>query len=135
MSDGPSMVREASGSRPCVVLRPFGGVSVRVDDGPALSLPGKQQALIAALALAPGMARSRSWLRSALWSDATPERAQSSLSTALAELRRALGEAADALQADRTQVRLHEPRVRILGDAADGPLLDGLDLRNADGFE
>ncbi|MEO1688321.1 MAG: hypothetical protein AAFU61_10485, partial [Pseudomonadota bacterium] len=107
----------------------------RVDDGPALSLPGKQQALIAALALAPGMARSRSWLRSALWSDATPERAQSSLSTALAELRRALGEAADALQADRTQVRLHEPRVRILGDAADGPLLDGLDLRNADGFE
>ncbi len=89
-------------------VRLLGGFEARLDAGPELALKGrKTQALLAALALAPGVARSRDYLTGLLWSDRAEEQARGSLRQALAELRRALdGAEPSPLDAGRESVTL-----------------------------
>ena len=78
-------------------IRLLGGFEVRLDGGPELAPKGrKAQALLAALALNPGVPRSRDHLISLLWSDRPEEQARGGLRQALAELRRALDGAESA---------------------------------------
>lgn len=70
----------------------FGGFAAHLGDGQPLALKGrKTQALLACLALAPGVAHPRERLTGLLWGDRGEEQARGSLRQALAELRRALG--------------------------------------------
>jgi TolB-like protein/Flp pilus assembly protein TadD len=72
-------------------VRLLGRFEARLDAGPELALKGrKAQALLAILALTPGVARSRDHLTGLLWSDRAEEQARGSLRQALAALRRAL---------------------------------------------
>jgi TolB-like protein/Tfp pilus assembly protein PilF len=89
-------------------VRLLGGFEARLDSGPELALKGrKAQALLAYLAAAPGVARSRDGLTGLLWSDRAEEQARGSLRQALAELRRALDGADPApLDAGREAVTL-----------------------------
>ncbi|SFH60413.1 hypothetical protein [Albimonas pacifica] len=112
-----------------------GGFSARLSTGERLSLGSKQKALLAVLALAPDGARARAWLQAALWSRSDAPQAQSSLRTAISDLRRALGPAAGVLSASRSDVSLDLERVRVVDDPGDGELLAGIDLPDADGFE
>ena len=63
--------------------------------------------------LAPGMVVARRKLEAMFWPDAEPEKANGSLRSTLSTLRRELGDYADILTADRTDVRLDRSRVRI----------------------
>ena len=89
-------------------VRLLGGFEARLDSGQALALKGrKTQALLATLALAPGVARSRDSLTGLLWSDRAEEQARGSLRQALAELRRALdGTETSPLDAGRESITL-----------------------------
>ena len=111
----------------------------------------KAEALLAFLALAPGLRHPRERLVNLLWSDRGEEQARNSLRQCLSAIRKSLGEAADlALQIDRTTVCLngelvevdaHEfERLAALGDyeslvtAADlyqGEFLEGISIRDA----
>lgn len=64
----------------------------------------KTRALAAMLLCAAEGRRTRRWLESRLWSTRQPEQAGASLRQALSELRRTLGDDADALETDRAQV-------------------------------
>ncbi|WP_425099644.1 transcriptional regulator [Tropicibacter sp. S64] len=96
----------------------------------------KNQALVALLALSPGMTRPRRWLEDKLWSTFGPEQASANLRQALSKLRTALGPCSDVLGADRTTVTLDSARVSV--DVLDEPLpvderlelLQGLDVRD-----
>ncbi len=87
----------------------LGGFEARLDSGPELALKGrKTQALLAYLAAAPGIARSRDKLTGLLWSDRAEAQARGSLRQALAELRRALdGVMPPPLDAGREAVTLN----------------------------
>jgi DNA-binding SARP family transcriptional activator len=89
-------------------VRLLGGFEARLDSGQELALKGrKTQALLAYLAVAPGLARSRDSLTGLLWSDRAEEQARGSLRQALAELRRALEAMAPSpLDAGRETVTL-----------------------------
>ncbi len=89
-------------------IRLLGGFEAWLDAGQELVLKGrKAQALLAFLAAAPGVARSRDQLTGLLWSDRAEEQARGSLRQALAELRRALDGADPApLEAGREAVNL-----------------------------
>ncbi|MEQ5869433.1 transcriptional regulator [Sagittula sp. NFXS13] len=96
----------------------------------------KNQALVALLALSPGMERPRRWLEDKLWSSFGPEQASANLRQALSKLRTALGEDADLLQTDRASIGLDEARLRVdlLEEVVPGneriELLEGLDARD-----
>jgi DNA-binding SARP family transcriptional activator len=77
-------------------VRLMGAMSLEAD-GRALDPPRRRggRALLAYLALHPGM-HSRGDLAGRLWPAAGPDRARASLRTALASVRSALGEVADA---------------------------------------
>ncbi|WP_136439633.1 tetratricopeptide repeat protein [Pacificoceanicola onchidii] len=96
----------------------------------------KNQALIALLALSPGMSRPRRWLEDKLWSTFGPEQASANLRQALSKLRTALGAQSDILQTDRSTVSLKAGAVTV--DLIDEILpvderidmLQGLDVRD-----
>lgn len=116
-----------------ISLRLYGSMAVLAEDGRCLTPKGvKTQALVALLALAPGMTRSRAWLQDKLWSDRGPEQASGSLRQAIYQLRVSLGPDAGALICDRRTVGLDPARVSVLprqpGEAAD--FLEGLDVRD-----
>lgn len=67
----------------------------------------KARALVAMLCQTPERRRTRRWLEARLWSDRGPEQASGSLRQALMELRRAFGDHADLIEADRDLVILH----------------------------
>ncbi|MFW2589940.1 transcriptional regulator [Sagittula sp. SSi028] len=98
----------------------------------------KNQALIAMLALSPGMERQRRWLEDKLWSTFGPEQASANLRQALSKLRTALGDDADLLQASRARVGLDRARIRVdlheeVVPADDRTeLLEGMDVRDAE---
>jgi TolB-like protein/DNA-binding SARP family transcriptional activator len=133
-----------------VAVTLLGGFEIRAD-GAVRDLPGqKDRALLAVLALAPGIAHPRDRLASLLWSDRGDPHARDSLKHALARVRVALARAgAPPLTADRQSVRLDPSalatdvaefeRLTALGtpealDAAvalyRGDLLDGLGVRD-----
>ena len=64
----------------------------------------KARAVLAMLTSVPERRRSRRWLESRLWSDRGADQAAGSLRQALMQIRRALGEDADRLCADREAV-------------------------------
>jgi TolB-like protein/DNA-binding SARP family transcriptional activator len=86
-----------------VCVRVLGGFELIGAGGGELTLSGKKlRALVALLALPPGLGWSREQLTALLWGDRDEELARGSLRQALAELRRLLGDA--ALIADRETV-------------------------------
>jgi len=111
----------------------------------------KAEALLAFLALSPGLRHPRERLINLLWSDRGEEQARNSLRQCLSAIRKSLGEAADlALQIDRTtvclnagivEVDVHEfERLAAAGEyeslvtAADlyqGDFLEGIAIRDA----
>src|SRR5215469_10715790 len=86
----------------------FGGFGVRAPSEGAINLLGqKERALLAFLALPPGMNHSRDKLASLLWSDRRDPQARDSLKHALTRLRQFLQSAdSPAIIADRQSVRL-----------------------------
>jgi TolB-like protein/DNA-binding SARP family transcriptional activator len=69
----------------------FGGFEGRLPIGRAIDLPGqKDRALLAVLALSPGVSHSREKLASLLWSDRGDQQARDSLKHALSRLRQSL---------------------------------------------
>ena len=127
----------------------FGGFAVRPKGAEALSLPAKKaRALLAFLALPPGRRHSRERLTSLLWGETPDVLARQAFRQTLSRLRRALGEAADALLVDGSdsvaldarqvwvdavefEAAVCRPEPSELERAADlyrGDLLEGLDV-------
>ena len=96
----------------------------------------KNQALLALLALSPGLTRPRRWVEDKLWSTFGAEQASANLRQSLSKLRQALGAHREALQADRNTVWLD--RDAVIVDMIDGDLsfeeraelLEGMDARD-----
>ncbi|WP_306131461.1 transcriptional regulator [Roseivivax marinus] len=114
------------------VIGPF---SVTAADGTDLTpLGAKPQALIAMLALSPGMRRPRRWLEDKLWSTSPEKQAGASLRQALVKIRGAFGDWSDALEAERTAIGLDPTRVQVILRQNDyempRELLEGLDARD-----
>ena len=99
-----------------VCVRVLGGFELIGAGGDSLTLSGrKSRALVALLALPPGLGWSRERLTAVLWGDREEELARGSLRQALAELRRLLGD--QALVTDRDTVAFDPAAVTI--DAAE----------------
>lgn len=64
------------------------------------------RAILATLSTAPGMKRSRDWLRSTLWSGSDEQKSSASLRTALSSLRRQLGPGQTVVMSNNTHVWL-----------------------------
>jgi TolB-like protein len=128
----------------------FGGFEVKLA-GQVMDLPGqKDRALLAFLALSPGVTHSRDKLATLLWSDRGDQQARDSLKHALTRVRHCLQAATPApIVADRQSVRFDAAAVtidvatfeRLLGDGTPealeqaaalyrGDLLDGIGLRD-----
>ncbi|MES2144299.1 MAG: tetratricopeptide repeat protein [Pseudomonadota bacterium] len=96
----------------------------------------KARALVAMLCRTPDRRRTRRWLEARLWSDRGPEQASGSLRQALMELRRAFGDHADLIEADRDLVILHGVETdleggsdEVLGMLRNGrEFLEGIDI-------
>lgn len=97
----------------------------------------KSRAVLAVLAGTPGHRHTRSWLQNLLWEDRQPQQAKSSLRSALADIRRSLGDHSAALISDHYEVALDQTmiRVRPRDGAAAMSFLEGFDVPNADEFE
>lgn len=96
----------------------------------------KNQALLALLALSPGMTRSRRWLEDHLWSRFAPEQASANLRQALSKIRKSAPELALILKSDRTNVSLDASFLELditTHSATADPgreLLEGLDVKD-----
>lgn len=115
----------------------LGPLQMTAADGTDCTPKGaKNQALVAMLALSPGMERQRRWLEDKLWSTFGPEQASANLRQALSKLRSALGRDADLLTTDRSSIRLDRSRIRVdlleevIPADARTELLEGLDVRD-----
>lgn len=98
----------------------------------------KARAILAVLGASKGHVRSRSWLKSLLWSDRQPEQAMSSLRTALADIRRHLGPFSDILISDHNEIRLDSSRIQTdleNGKTLGRDFMEGFDVTNAFEFE
>ncbi|MFZ7091974.1 transcriptional regulator [Primorskyibacter sp. 2E233] len=122
---------------PLVSISVFGPFQMIGAEGEVLTPKGaKNQALVALLAMSPGMSRSRRWIEDKLWSTFGAEQASANLRQALSKLRTALGNHSDVLQADRTTVSLRTSAVSV--DMLDEvlpvdervELLQGMDVRD-----
>ncbi len=92
----------------------------------------KERGLLALLALAPNHKKSREAIQDKLWSESETTQAQNSLRRALSNIRKAFGEDADVLGADRHSVWLEQGAVRVdTGQrGTGGELLEGLSVRD-----
>ncbi len=117
-------------------IRLCGPLDLRWDDGePAGPRGAKQRALLALLASAPNLARSRTWLQATLWGRAGQSHGRASLRQALSEVRGAFGDEADrVLDVTTDQIAFHDGGVRVFRDPADGVFLEGIDI-DENGFE
>ena len=103
-------------------------------DGDLTPKGAKAQALLALVLTSPEMTRGRLWLQDKLWSDRAHQQGSASLRQALREIRRALGDHAELLRADRQSVALARGRI-ALETAPPEPgaeFLEGLDVRDAE---
>lgn len=108
--------------------------TLRIEDATGRSMSGlsrRGQALLACLALQPGMRAERAWLADLLWSDRSGDQARASLRQELSVLRRGLPDG--VLEADRQAVWLDPARV-ALATGGQGEVLQGFDLAS-EGFE
>ena len=96
-------------------LRLLGRFEARLDDGAPLRFPmRKAEALLAYLALSPGVARNRDEIVGVLWSDRPDAQARNSLRQALSAVRKTLGVAAGAvIAADRETIGLASDAVEV----------------------
>jgi DNA-binding SARP family transcriptional activator len=85
---------------PQLSLKLFGAFKARLDDGAALTLPAKGQALFAYLALHPEQALSRERLAALLWGDMGNEQALRNLRHTVFTIRKATGGRLTAIVAD-----------------------------------
>jgi TolB-like protein len=112
------------------------GLRIRLYGPPLIDCPGKPAlsgqrtiALLALLATAPNLQRTRTWLTAHLWSDLESPRARANLRQLLHALRQTIGEGFDTLfTVTRDVVGLNPEMVTILGSPVDGAFLEGLDL-------
>ena len=115
-------------------VRLYGPLLVGVSEQGALA-GTRSLALVALLATAPSLSRTRAWLVSHLWSDHTHERGRANLRQLLHALRQQLGRAFDDIFVlTRQDIALRASAVLIMGTPTDGVLLEGFDL-NDDGFD
>jgi len=112
---------------------------VSAADGQDMTPVGaKHQALLALLALSPGMTRGRRWIEDKLWSTFGPTEASANLRQALTHLRKHLGPHRDVLLSDRVSIAIDAKRVSVdvlapgfgANVAARHDLLEGLDVRD-----
>ena len=91
-----------------VQLTLLGGFELRLANGEVVDLTGqKDRALLAVMALAPGVSHARDKLASLLWSDRGDQQARDSLKHSLTKLRQSLpSESQPAIIADRVSARL-----------------------------
>lgn len=117
-------------------VRIHGPFSATWTNGAELPLHGaKNRALLVLLATAPEGRRSRAFLQDMLWARAGPAHGRSSLRSALVILRRALGDAADAiLGSTNDEVTIDLQAVELIGGPQDGEFLEGIDVAE-DRFE
>ena len=139
------LIQVANDDQLIVTIQLLGDLEVKSPDGFVVDISGsKPKAMIAVLALSPGMSESREKLANLLWSDRADEQARSSLRQALASLKRDLGSLSDILDVERNRISLNRGRVSI--DAVqfqefaktskaqealklyNGPLLEGLSV-------
>jgi TolB-like protein/DNA-binding SARP family transcriptional activator len=133
-----------------VELTLFGGFEGRLPGGQVIALPGqKDRALLAILALPPGVTHARDKLASLLWSDRGDQQARDSLKHSLARIRQCFEPALPPIVADRQSVSLDPAAVtcdvaifeRLLADGTPeameqatelyhGDLLDGIGIRD-----
>lgn len=100
-------------------------------DRPLAGVPRRGQAMLACLAVQPGMRAERGFLADLLWSDRSEDQARASLRQELSVLRRVLP--GDVLVADRQAVWLESSRVSVV-TGGQGEFLQGFDLAS-EGFE
>lgn len=81
-----------------------GPLEVVVDDAPVRLPARKTEALLAVLALRPGVALGREWLAALLWPDVPEAQARTSLRQAVGHLRKALGNTLVVSSAERIHV-------------------------------
>lgn len=99
----------------------------------------KARAILAVLAATKGHCHSRSWFIALLWPDRQHKQAQSSMRSALSDIRRNLGPYADALISDNTEVALDPTLFRVEDQCNPNghvpEFLEGFDVGHAEGFE
>lgn len=116
----------------------FGPFSLFDEDGidrrPKLM---KSKAILAVLAALPGHRHSRSWFQNLLWEDRQHEQGQSSLRSALSDIRRHLGPYSHVLTTSHSEISLDPAMVAICDGGPNGAteLLEGFDIANANNFE
>lgn len=113
----------------------FGPLRVCDADGVDVTPTGeKDKALVALLATAPNLSRSRAWLQAKLWSTRGQKQASDSLRKALWSLRKAFGPASDVIEATRGTVSLNAANLEILPRQRTAPgddeFLQGIDVRD-----
>ena len=117
------------GAETAVEIRVVGPFRVTAPSGEDITPTGsKNQALLAILALTPGMTRPRRWIEDKLWSTFGPEQASANLRQSLSKLRGMSPDLAAVLQGDRNTLSLDQHRVRVEDPVAPGALPDGRDL-------
>lgn len=124
-------------AQPWLHITLIGPLQITAADGAVLTPVGaKNQALLALLALSPGMSRPRRWIEDKLWSTFAPEQASANLRQALSKLRGALGSHADCLKSDRTAISLEAARIDVdvlrpdMQIDSGRDLLEGMDVRD-----
>ena len=92
----------------------------------------KAQGLLALVAVADGMVRTRSWLQDKLWSDRDRSHGAASLRQALTALRRTFADAEDALEITRRTVALNPALVEVHAAPGEGraEFLEGIDIQD-----
>src|SRR5262245_16629874 len=111
-------------------VRLLGSFEARAGEGPSAVFPTKKaRALLAYLALRPGMARSRDEIAGLLWGDRDDEQARGSLRRTLSDLRKALPLAdGEWLVSSGDTVMLNAGSVQV--DAAEFERLSGAEDSN-----
>ncbi|WP_417433679.1 hypothetical protein [Kiloniella sp.] len=111
-------------------LRLYGTFSAEWSDGSKLNVrSAKLRAMIALLAMAPDMTRTRSWLQDKLWSLSGVELGRASLRRGLSDLKRAIGPDFDSLfVVSHDNIGLNHDLVELIGTSAEGEFLEGLEI-------
>lgn len=111
-------------------IRLYGPFAMSWANGEEIDLrSAKLKALVALLGTAPDGGRTRSWLQDMLWSLSGPEHGRASLRQAMSRLRRALGPGFETIfQTNNDTIRLRREYVVVVGEPADGELLEGVDI-------
>ncbi len=111
-------------------LRLYGAFSAEWTGGGKLDIRStKLRALIALLATAPDMKRTRSWLQDKLWSLSGQELGRASLRRGLSDLKRAIGSDFDVLfDISHDDVALYPDVIEFVGVSSEGEFLEGINI-------